>query len=354
MKNHIIATGTGTDTSPSCCPVCGEWLRGEFTSCDDCLAAHHNDCWEYNQGCGVHDCRAGLPKPVAVGANGSLSWLYAATAVCVVGTLSASLALLAPLRTPQAEVKPAAAQATIVVKRSDRDRRVVYYGGTPSLVTYGNLGNMYARSGEYGLAIACYEKVTSLDPNFSFGFFNLGNLYHKNGQNEAAARSYLKALELDPSLTEAYCNLGIVCQRQGHYDRAVAYFKKALDIDPKYAGTYYSHLGEIAYEQGDGESAIDAFARAIREDSSLAVPKNNLAYLYAERGTDLMEAMLLVDEALMAESENPFFLDTKGWIYYKQGDYTRAEEYLERAHNRAPEDMEIRGHLVEVWAKLLS
>jgi tetratricopeptide (TPR) repeat protein len=350
MSEHIFGSNPGFGSRPVCCAVCGEGLGARYTTCGRCRTAHHNDCWEYNDGCAAIGCKQGALPAGALSERSRLGWLHAAAGVCLVGAIGATLALWAPPQKPETVLKPS---TTVTVHRPSADRRVVYYGGPRSLVTYGNLGNAYARSGEYDLAIACYEKVLDLDPNFSYGYFNLGNLYHKKGDSDAAIRSYQKALALDPNMTEAYCNLGIVSQKQGQYDRAITYFRKALEIDPQYAGTYYSHLGEIAYEKGDPDMAMDSFARAIEEDATLAVPKNNLAYLYAERGVKLSEAMTLVDDALGAEPDNPYFLDTKGWIYYKQGELARAEEYLERAHNRAPEDMEIRGHLVEVWAKLL-
>ncbi|MBI3891026.1 MAG: tetratricopeptide repeat protein [Candidatus Wallbacteria bacterium] len=348
MNERMMMSQNGTH-SP-CCAVCGDDLRASYTTCPRCRAAHHEDCWAFNDGCAVFGCSSGKP---AIGAAPAAprKWLRAAAGVCMLGAMSASLALWSP--PDPAPTTQAKAARTVTVSKSSRDRRIVYYGGPRSLVTYGNLGNAYARSGEYDLAIACYEKVLELDPNFSYGYFNLGNLYYKKGDGDTAVRCYQKALWLDPGMTEAYCNLGIVCQKQGQFDRAIGHFRKALEIDPQYAGTYYSHLGEIAYEKGDASLAMESFARAVAEDSTLAVPKNNLAYLYAERNMKLGEAMTLVDEALAAEPDNAYYLDTKGWICYRQGDLNRAEEYLERAHNRSPDDMEIRGHLVEVWAKLL-
>lgn len=41
--------------------------------------------------------------------------------------------------------------------------------------------------------------------------------------------------------------------------------------------------------------------------------------------------MELVDAALDKEPENPSFLDTKGWIYYKLGDHRQALQWIKRA-----------------------
>ena len=45
------------------CPVCQtRILQGEmFVTCPDCNTPHHEDCWEYNSGCGRYGCAAAPP-----------------------------------------------------------------------------------------------------------------------------------------------------------------------------------------------------------------------------------------------------------------------------------------------------
>ncbi len=346
MKQNPFANPSGPAAH---CAVCGDSLRGDFTTCSNCLTAHHRDCWEYNGGCAFHACKPGLPAAALASARSAPRWARAVSGVCMLAFISAALAVFLPSQ----RADRAQTARVSISNRGATDHRVVYYGGPRSLVTYGNLGNTYARAGEYDLAIACYEKVVDIDPKFSYGYFNMANLYFRKGDDNRAISLYRKALAIDPAMTEAYCNLGVAYQRKGDYSLALAQFRKAVRLDAGMAGSYYSHLGEIAYERGERDLARDAFAQAVEADPALATPKNNLAYLYAEQGTKLDEAMKLVDEALADEPDNACFLDTKGWIFYKQGDYSRAEEFVERAHNRLPQDMEIRGHLVEVWSKLL-
>lgn len=77
---------------------------------------------------------------------------------------------------------------------------------------------------------------------------------------------------------------------------------------------------------------------------------NALGYSMAERGIRLDEAQQLIDKALALLPEDPFILDSKGWVQFRKGDKQGALETLQKAFNRRP-DPEIAAHLGEVlWA----
>lgn len=63
---------------------------------------------------------------------------------------------------------------------------------------------------------------------------------------------------------------------------------------------------------------------------------NWLAYHYASKGENLMEAERLIKMAMQVQPENPSIQDTYGLILYKQGDYAAAEEALIKANKAAP------------------
>jgi len=60
--------------------------------------------------------------------------------------------------------------------------------------------------------------------------------------------------------------------------------------------------------------------------------QNNLAFLYAEMGVNLTEAERLVRRAMEVDAlRTGFYMDTLGWILYKQGDMVRAQAALDKA-----------------------
>lgn len=55
-------TATPQTTAGSLCPVCQMPISPEERfDCPDCSTAHHQACWEYNQGCGMYGCPQSPP-----------------------------------------------------------------------------------------------------------------------------------------------------------------------------------------------------------------------------------------------------------------------------------------------------
>ncbi len=100
---------------------------------------------------------------------------------------------------------------------------------------------------------------------------------------------------------------------------------------------------------------IDVMEKALRKVIELA-PKNQqaynaLGYSLAERNMRLPEALQLIEKALQLAPEDPFILDSMGWVQYRLGHLQEAENYLRRAYALQP-DAEIGVHLGEVlWVK---
>ena len=63
---------------------------------------------------------------------------------------------------------------------------------------------------------------------------------------------------------------------------------------------------------------------------------NSLAYMLAERGQKLDEAIGLVQRALAIDPGNGAYLDTLGWAYYKQNRVDQAEAPLREAAGKLP------------------
>lgn len=78
---------------------------------------------------------------------------------------------------------------------------------------------------------------------------------------------------------------------------------------------------------------------------------NALGYTLVEKTDRLGEATELLDKAISLAPEDPFILDSMGWLHYRKGNLDKAREFLERAW-RLRQDPEIAVHLGEVlWMK---
>jgi tetratricopeptide (TPR) repeat protein len=74
---------------------------------------------------------------------------------------------------------------------------------------------------------------------------------------------------------------------------------------------------------------------------------NALGYSLAERNVRLSEAQKLIEKALQLSPDDPFIIDSMGWVLYRMGDRKQALEYLRKAYGARP-DPEIAAHLGEV------
>jgi tetratricopeptide (TPR) repeat protein len=95
----------------------------------------------------------------------------------------------------------------------------------------------------------------------------------------------------------------------------------------------------------------DDLRKVIRIKPDYAHAYNALGYTLADRTSRLDEAADLLNKALALAPDDPFILDSIGWLNYRQGNTQKAQEYLERAYALRA-DPEIAAHLGEVlWAK---
>jgi tetratricopeptide (TPR) repeat protein len=74
---------------------------------------------------------------------------------------------------------------------------------------------------------------------------------------------------------------------------------------------------------------------------------NALGYSLAERNLRLPEAQGLIEKALQLSPDDPFIIDSMGWVLYRMGKSKQALEYLRKAYSARP-DPEIAAHLGEV------
>jgi len=90
-------------------------------------------------------------------------------------------------------------------------------------------------------------------------------------------------------------------------------------------GFKYKNLGMY-------EESIKNYKYAIGAYPAHPVAYNNLAYLYAELGVNLDEALTFVQTAISIDkTQVGLYFDTLGWIYYKKNDFNKAREYLEKS-----------------------
>ena len=120
----------------------------------------------------------------------------------------------------------------------------------------------------------------------------------------------------------------------------------ALKTYPSNADLLYDHA--MMAEKLDRLAAMEASLRKVIQ----ITPENHhaynaLGYSFADRNIRLAEAFSLIEKALKLAPDDPFILDSMGWVQFRLGKLKEAEATLRRAYSLRP-DAEIAVHLGEV------
>ncbi len=145
--------------------------------------------------------------------------------------------------------------------------------------------------------------------------------------------------------------LGYAYLLMNQQDSAITYLRRSLDLEEENSEAW-GHLAMI-YSSRDMIATSDAaYERALEYDPYNANFLNNYAYSLAERGKRLEKALMMAEMALDAEPENESFLDTRGWIYYKMGEYDEALEDIRKAVDAGGAGADVLVHLGDVHQAL--
>jgi len=182
----------------------------------------------------------------------------------------------------------------------------------------------------------------------------LALLYSLQGNTESASVEYELALEnaskLHPDNIGIYKRLGVVYLAQKKYREAERVFRVIADLSATDPEAHF-YLALLADESQNEEEAIKELKKVLGIDPDYHQALNYLGYLYVQKGINLDEAGLMIRRALEKEPFNGAYLDSLGWLYFKQGRLKEAAQELKRA-SRLLENPLIYEHLGDVYYKM--
>ncbi len=136
--------------------------------------------------------------------------------------------------------------------------------------------------------------------------------------------------------------------------------ERKLDIDPSPRFTEWlnAHPNDVATRLAyasalqankQADAAIEHYEEVLERTPTNAAALNNLAWLYAETGDK--RAMETASKAHQVAPEQPEIMDTYGWMLLKEERFEQAADMLLRAHERLPENPDIKFHLAMLYVK---
>jgi predicted Zn-dependent protease len=179
-------------------------------------------------------------------------------------------------------------------------------------------------------------------------------LLGENEQTDDAVKILRAQLHGDTSDRDTYLNIAQVFERARRYKQAEESARAAetLPGQPRDNEMVWFVLGAIYERQKLYDRAEEEFKKVLAVNPKNAPVLNYYGYMLGDLGIRLDEAQSLVERALKEEPYNGGYLDSLGWIYFKQNRTTDAEAMLRKALARESHDPTIHAHLGDVYAKL--
>jgi tetratricopeptide (TPR) repeat protein len=128
------------------------------------------------------------------------------------------------------------------------------------------------------------------------------------------------------------------------------FLRSALKAQPENQDLLYEVA--MAAEKTDQLAEMETYLKTlIRLQPDHAHAYNALGYSLADRNLRLPEAYDLIMKASALAPQDPYIMDSLGWVLYRQGQYQQALTTLETAYN-IKADPEIAAHMGEVLWQL--
>ena len=214
---------------------------------------------------------------------------------------------------------------------------------------YLSLGQVFESKKQVEEAIKWYAKVEAGDEVRAK--LKIATLIAKQ-QGLAAGREYLNGV--DTRTTEDRIAL---LQVEAQLLRDAREFKQSYEL-LNTALDEFPDSYELLYDRAMAAERLDRLdivekdlKRVISMKPDYAHAYNALGYTLAEKTNRLAEAMTLIQQAVKLAPDDPFILDSLGWVYYRMGRLDDAVKVLQDAY-MTRSDPEIAAHLGEaLWAR---
>lgn len=219
-------------------------------------------------------------------------------------------------------------------------------------LTYQLLARVSEQQKDFVAAHEWLTKITATDL-YPMAQVQRAQLFLKEGKVDEAKKVF-QGLRQKTDLTEmqqaeiAQAEVALLVEAK-FYDAAVAQLEaqiKAHPDDPK----LLFDLGMVRERMAQYAEMESVLRRALKLEPKMAPALNALGYSLADRNERLTEARQLIEQALTLQPNDPYVLDSMGWVEYRLGKLSEAKALLQRAFANKPE-AEIGAHLGEVlWA----
>ncbi|MEO1236135.1 MAG: tetratricopeptide repeat protein [Planctomycetota bacterium] len=187
-----------------------------------------------------------------------------------------------------------------------------------------------------------WAQVTVLRlPNLPAGFqrdLTLGQAYFQLERYAESAEALSAALDAgfrdDERTRLVLANLLVSALFEAHADRPADAESRVVELADRHAeaigADLYMRMGLVYDERGDRDASWRVMEAGLERFPGHAPMNNSLGYGLANAGLRLADAERMIARAVAAEPDVAAYLDSMGWVFYKQGRFEEALRWLER------------------------
>ncbi|MDW7979910.1 MAG: tetratricopeptide repeat protein [Verrucomicrobiales bacterium] len=212
--------------------------------------------------------------------------------------------------------------------------------------------NKPAQAAEY------FNKAISVAPDFMQAYVELARAQLTANRPDAAIETLDKArTKFGEKFAIAYF-AGLAYAQKKDYTNAIHHYKIAERLskttNPNATNAMlYFQLGAAYERTSQIELAAECFKTALAVAPDFHEALNYLGYMWAERGINLRQAHALIQRAVKLDPTNAAYLDSLGWVMFKQGKVRQALKHILRAAELSEKpDPVILDHLGDIYAAL--
>jgi Flp pilus assembly protein TadD len=167
---------------------------------------------------------------------------------------------------------------------------------------------------QWDQAIEIAQKQLKQAPDRADYRLSLAKIYFRAGRYAEAASQYQMLIDKNPKIADLYVRLGESKGNGKDMNGAIEAFRKAKEIDP----ANYLPVLELALlynRTGRDEEARKTYEEVIKLQPDNVEALNNLAYIKADNGVDLDQALAYAQRAQQKRPNDPNVIDTLALIY---------------------------------------
>jgi tetratricopeptide (TPR) repeat protein len=216
------------------------------------------------------------------------------------------------------------------------------------------LSQLYRSQKKYDEAMDAFKQMSALDPENNAIKLSHASLLAEMGKVDEAVAEVRKLhtgeKPKDRELELAVAQLYDRGKRYPEMAKALDAAEKLSDTKQEKEGIYFAR-GAMFERMKKYDAAEAEFRKVLEIEPDDAKTLNYLGYMFAEAGMKLEEAAKLVGRALEIDPQNGAYLDSLGWVYYRQNKLPEAENLLVQALAKIGKDPTVHDHLGDIYFK---